>query len=171
MKRLIGIGMLSIAMMVGCTKKNSGDEILVGHFGSMTGNTATFGTSTEEGVKMAIDEINGKGGVKGKKLKLITVDTAGKPEGAAAAVTRLITQDKVMVLIGEVASGLSKAAAPIAQKYQIPMVSPASTNPIVTTFGDYIFRVCFIDPFQGLVMAKFATENLKAKTAAILRDV
>lgn len=170
MKKRLGLFLLAIPFMMGCTKKES-NEILIGQFNSLTGEIASFGTSTDEGIRMAIDEVNAKGGVKGKKIKLVTVDTGSKPEGAASAATRLITQDKVVALIGEVASSLSKAAAPIAQKNQIPMVSTASTNPAVTGFGDYIFRVCFIDPFQGLVMAKFATETLKAKNAAILRDV
>ncbi|MEK6774294.1 MAG: ABC transporter substrate-binding protein [Bdellovibrionota bacterium] len=154
---------------LGCTKNDN--MILVGEFGSLTGGQATFGISTNKGIKMALDEINEKGGVKGKKIKLITEDNQGKTEEAAASVTRLITQNKVIAIIGEVASGRSKAAAPIAQEHGIPMISPSSTNPDVTKIGDYIFRVCFIDPFQGFVMAKFATENLKAKKAAIMRSV
>ncbi len=152
-----------------CTKKQN--EILVGEYGSLTGSEATFGLSTNKGIRMAFDEVNEKGGVKGKKIKLITEDDQGKPEEAAQAVTRLITQNKVVALLGEVASGRSKAAAPIANKNKIPMITPASTNPDVTKLGEYIFRTCFIDPFQGLVMAKFAKENLGLKTAAILRDV
>lgn len=152
----------------GCTKKE--DVILVGEFGSLTGDNATFGISTNNGIKMAFDEINEKGGVKGKKIKLITEDDQGKNEEAAAAVTRLITQNKVVAILGEVASGRSKAAAPIAQQNKVPMISPSSTNPDVTKIGDYIFRVCFIDPFQGYVMAKFAVDNLKAKKAAIMRS-
>ena len=165
-------GALILAMfslVIGCTKKN--DEILVGAFGSLTGNEATFGLSTEKGIKMAFDEQNRMGGVKGKKLKLISLDDQGKPEEAAAVVTRLITQNNVIAVLGEVASSRSLAAAPIAQQNKIPMISPSSTNPKVTEIGDYIFRVCFIDPFQGTVMAKFANENLKAKKVAILRDV
>ncbi len=152
-----------------CTK--STNEILIGEYGSLSGNDATFGISTNKGVKMAVEEANAKGGVKGRKLKLITLDDQGKAEEAAQVVTQLITQKNVVAVIGEVASGRSKAAAPIAQKYQVPMISPSSTSPEVTKIGDYIFRVCFIDPFQGFVMAKFATENLKFKKIAILRDV
>lgn len=163
----LGLGL--ILALGGCTKKT--DEILVGEYGSLTGSEATFGQSTNMGIRLAFDEVNAKGGVKGKKIKLITLDNQGKPEEAAQAVTRLITQDKVVAVLGEVASGRSLAAAPIAQKYQVPMISPSSTNPKVTTIGDYIFRVCFLDPFQGTVMAKFALENLKAKKVAILRDV
>ncbi len=168
---------------IGCTRKSgqaaggvanekaSGNEILVGEFGSFTGSEATFGISTSNGVKMAFDEKNKAGGVKGKQLKLISLDNQGKAEEAASAVTRLITQNGVIAVLGEVASSRSLAAAPIAQQNKIPMISPSSTNPKVTEVGDYIFRVCFIDPFQGTVMAKFASENLKAKKVAILRDV
>lgn len=162
---------------VGCTKKQAADApaasdvIKVGEVGSMTGTEGTFGVSTHNGIELAIKQINSKGGVKGKKLELISMDDQGKPEEAATAVTKLITQNKVAAILGEVASSRSMAMAPIAQQYQIPMISPSSTNPKVTELGDYIFRVCFIDPFQGTVMAKFAAENLKLKKVAILRDV
>ncbi|MFN7824938.1 MAG: ABC transporter substrate-binding protein [Pseudobdellovibrionaceae bacterium] len=170
-KKLLSASLvLSFALTSGCTKKNS-NEIVVGHFGSMTGADATFGQSTDEGIRLAIDEVNAAGGVNGKKIKLITMDTQGKSEEAASVVTRLIEQEKVVAVLGEVASTRSLAAAPIAQAKKIPMITPSSTNPKVTEVGDYIFRVCFIDPFQGTVMAKFAVENLKAKKVAILREV
>ncbi len=169
MKKIL-ISLLSITVLLaGCTKNSN--EILVGEYDSLTGGEATFGLSSNKGVRLALDEVNAKGGVKGKKIKLITLDDQSKNEEAAAAVTRLITQNKVVAIIGGVASGRSKAAGPIAQQNKIPFVSPSSTNPDVTKIGDYIFRVCFIDPFQGFVMAKFTTENLKLKKAAILRDV
>ncbi len=165
-----------------CTKKDGAgtdaaapaaesSEILIGEVLSMTGAEATFGSSTSNGTKLAVEEANAAGGVKGKKIRVITLDNQGKPEEAAIAVTKLITQNKVQVILGEVASSRSLAMAPIAQNYKIPMVSPSSTNPKVTEVGDYIFRVCFIDPFQGQVMAKFALENLKLKKVAVLRDV
>lgn len=159
-----------------CTKKTdtagqSSDEILVGEFGSLTGSEATFGQMTNKGIALAVEEINAAGGVNGKKIKVITLDNQGKSEESVSAVTKLITQNKVVAVLGEVASSRSLAAAPIAQQYKIPMISPSSTNPKVTEVGDYIFRVCFIDPFQGTVMAKFAHETLKAKKVAILTDV
>lgn len=147
------------------------DTIKIGEVGSMTGSEATFGISTHEGIQLAIKEQNAKGGIKGKKLELISVDNQGKPEEAAIGTTKLITQDKVVAVLGEVSSSRSLAMAPIAQKNKIPMISPSSTNPKVTTIGDYIFRVCFIDPFQGSVMAKFASDTLKVKKVAVLRDV
>ncbi|MFN8845236.1 MAG: ABC transporter substrate-binding protein [Bdellovibrionales bacterium] len=164
---------LSLVTLVGCTKKT--DEILVGEFGTLTGSEATFGQSTNKGLRMAFDEINAAGGIKGKKIKLITYDNQGKNDESAAVVTRLITQDKVVAIIGEVASARTIAAAPIAQQYKVPMISPSSTNPKVTKDGeinrDYVFRICFIDPFQGAVMARFMIDNLKLKKVAILRDV
>lgn len=145
--------------------------IRIGEVASMTGSEATFGVSTHRGIEFAINEINAAGGINGKKLTLTTMDDQGKPDEAATAITKLITHNKVAAVIGEVASSRSLAMAPIAQNHKIPMISPSSTNPKVTEQGDYIFRVCFIDPFQGAVMAQFAHQNLKATKAAILRDL
>lgn len=156
--------------LASCTKKES-DTIEVGHFGSMTGADATFGQSTDEGIRLAFELQNAKGGVKGKKLVLHTEDNQGKDDETVTVVNRLIEQKKVIALLGEVASGRSRVAAPIAQNKKIPMITPSSTNPVVTEVGDYIFRTCFIDPFQGTVMAKFAHDNLKLKKVAILREV
>lgn len=147
------------------------DAIKIGEVGSMTGSEATFGISTHEGILLAVNQANAAGGINGKQLAVIALDDQGKPDEAATAVTKLITQDKVIAILGEVASSRSLAMAPIAQENKIPMITPSSTNPKVTEIGDHIFRVCFIDPFQGTVMAKFAHENLKAKKVAILRDV
>lgn len=171
-----------LVALVGCEKKSSttsgngggpsvsSETILIGEYGSMTGSEATFGQSTHKGIELAIEEINAAGGVKGKKLELRTYDDAGKQAEAATAVTRLITDDKVVAVLGEVASSLSLAGGDVAQKYGVPMVTPSSTNPRVTEIGDMIFRVCFIDPFQGYVMARFARENLKMDSVAILFD-
>ncbi|MCC6335309.1 MAG: ABC transporter substrate-binding protein [Myxococcales bacterium] len=144
--------------------------ILLGEVGSLTGSEAAFGVSTQNGIELALEEANAAGGVKGKKLAVRVYDDQSKPEEAAAATTRLITQDKVVAILGEVASSNSLAMAPIAQEAKVPMVSPSSTNPKVTEVGDYIFRVCFIDPFQGFVMARYAHEELKFKKVAILTD-
>jgi branched-chain amino acid transport system substrate-binding protein len=162
---------LSLGFIVSCQKRATDDtEIRIGEFGSMTGTEATFGISTHNGIQLVIDEVNEKGGVNGKKLRLIALDDQGKAEEAQLAVSRLVAQDKVHVILGEVASSRSLAAAPVAQRYKIPMISPSSTNPKVTEVGDFIFRVCFTDPFQGKVLAKFSAEDLKAKTAAVLVD-
>lgn len=146
----------------------SGTEIVVGHYASMTGSEATFGVSTDNGIKLAIAERNAAGGVKGRKIRLITYDDQGKGQEATTAVTRLITQDKVVAVLGEVASSRSIAGGQVAQRYGVPMITPSSTNPQVTAIGDMISRVCFLDPFQGYVCAKFAREDLKLSRAATL---
>ena len=178
MRRLSQVLLLaSLIVTFGCTKNSptstaeNSNEIRIGQFGSMTGGEATFGQSTDKGIRLAIDAKNAAGGIKGKKIKLITEDNQGKPEEAAAVVKKLITQDKVIAILGEVASTRSMAAAPIAQQFKIPMISPSSTNPAVTKGRDYVFRVCFIDPFQGPVMARFTKENLKLSKVAILKDL
>ncbi len=147
------------------------DELLVGVYGSLTGTTATFGISTRDGIAMATDEANQAGGVFGKKIRLIIEDDQGKPEEAQTVVTKLVNKDRVIAVLGEVASSRSLAAAPVCQQNRVPMITPSSTNPRVTQVGDFIFRVCFIDPFQGLVMAKFAANSLKIKNVAMLRDI
>lgn len=147
------------------------DDIRIGQYVSLTGTTATFGQSMNKGVTMAIDEANAGGGILGQKVKLITEDDQSKPEEAKIAAIKLIKQQRVVALLGEIASSRSLAAAPEAQRAGIPMVSPASTNPKVTQVGDYIFRTCFIDPFQGSTMAKFAHDTLKVNQVAILKDV
>ena len=170
-KRLMVVLFILLAGGVtSCGPKINPNEIRIGEYGSLTGAQATFGISTDNGIKLAVDEINGAGGINGKTLKLTAYDDQGDPAEAAVVVTKLITQDQVQVVLGEVASSLSLAAAPICQQNKIPMISPSSTNPKVTQVGDYVFRVCFIDPFQGQVMSDFAMKNLKAQTAAILRD-
>ena len=146
------------------------NALLLGVATSLTGGQATFGISTRNGIDLAIKEVNAAGGVNGKQLAMRVYDTQGKPEEAAQAVTRLITQDKVILILGDVASSNSLAMAEKAQAAGVPMITPSSTNPSVTEKGDYIFRVCFIDPFQGFVMAKFARENLKASKVAVLQD-
>jgi branched-chain amino acid transport system substrate-binding protein len=173
---LVGICALSLA--VACERKETAapagatGDIVIGMYGSLTGDGASFGQSSKEGTELAVEEINNKGGLLGgRKLRLLVEDDQSKPEEASSAVTKLITQNKVIAVLGEVASRRSLAAAPVAQKYQIPMITPSSTNERVTEVGDYIFRVCFIDPFQGEVLAKFAYNDLKARRVAILKDI
>jgi branched-chain amino acid transport system substrate-binding protein len=155
-----------------CKKKNNG--IVIGAYLSMTGGEAEFGISTRNGVQIAIDEINGRGGLLGQQLRLVVEDDRGDSTEAASAVTRLIDREGASVIIGEVASSLSLSGGRVAQRRRIPMVSPSSTNEDVTRVGDYIFRVCFIDPFQGAVMARFAKElqvaGAPVQKVAIFRD-
>jgi len=144
------------------------EPIKIGQFASITGKEASLGQSSNNGTMMAIDDLNAAGGVLGRPLLLVTEDTQSKPGETATVVKKLISRDKVIALLGEVASSRSLEAAPIAQAAKIPMISPASTNPKVTETGAYIFRTCFIDPFQGPVMARFARERLKAKRVALV---
>lgn len=169
-RALMAVILAAAATLPSC-KRSSGDEILIGEYGSLTGTTATFGQSTDHAIQMAFDEINAAGGLLGKKVKVIVEDDQSKPEEAATAVTKLINQNHVVAMLGEVSSSRSLAAAPICQANKVPMISPSSTNPRVTQVGDYIFRVCFIDPFQAEVGARIAWETLKLKKVAILSDV
>ncbi|MEO6246286.1 MAG: ABC transporter substrate-binding protein [Opitutaceae bacterium] len=163
---LIAAGLLLFAS---CAKQS--DAIKIGEYASLTGKEAGFGQTSHHGVVLAVEEINVAGGVLGKKLELAYEDNQTKAGESATAVKKLLSREKVIALIGEVASGRSLEAAPIAQAAKVPMIAPAATNPKVTETGDYIFRVCFIDPFQGTVMAKFALADLKAKRVAILSSV
>jgi branched-chain amino acid transport system substrate-binding protein len=144
--------------------------IRIGYFGDLSGPTFNFGKSASNGVLMAVDEINRAGGINGRKLDVVIEDDYGSPERAATLVSKLINENKVIAVIAGGASGSSLAAAPRAQAAKIPLISPSSTDPAVTRTGDFIFRVCFIDAFQGEVMARFATNMLKAKKAAIMVD-
>jgi branched-chain amino acid transport system substrate-binding protein len=169
---------LVCALVTGCKPKDgggsnggaSGDTIRVGEYGSLTGATSAFGKATDDGVRLAVEEINNAGGVNGKKIEIVgPEDTASIQQQGEVAVKRLLEKN-VVAVIGEVSSGISMAGGPVCQQAQIPMVSPSSTNEKVTQIGDYIFRVCFIDPFQGAVLAKFAKDTLKANTAAVMYD-
>jgi len=172
--------LLSLAFL-GCPPKTesggatgtdaAGGEIVIGEYGSMTGGQATFGVSTHNGIMLAVDEINVAGGVNGRKLKVLTEDDQSKAEEAANTVTKLISQNNVVAVLGEVASSSSLAAAPICQSNKVPMITPSSTNEKVTEVGDYIFRMCFIDSYQGEAMANYLAKDLNIKAAALLIDV
>lgn len=169
--RSLSLGLLGLlVILAGCGGKKASNEIVVGEFGSLTGAQSTFGTSDQTGIALAVDELNKAGGINGKKVNVISEDDAGQPDQALNVVKRLITQEGAVAILGEVASKNSIAAAPFCNSSKVPMISPSSTNPKVTQQGPYIFRVCFIDPFQGLVGAKFAYNTLKARRAAVLFD-
>ncbi len=178
-------GLVLSLSLTGCKDPNAGksadasgngstDTINVGQYASLTGETSTFGVESNAGIAFAVDELNAAGGIEvgGKKMlvKVETQDDQSKADEAKTIAVKFASDSKIVAVIGEVASSRSKTAAPEFQRAGIPMISPSSTNPDVTKVGDYIFRVCFIDPFQGYVMAKFATEELKLKKVAILRD-
>ena len=154
----------------GGTASAAKQPIRVGHYASLTGDTATFGQSADRGIRMAVEEVNAAGGVLGRPIEVITEDDRSVTEEARTAAQKLIQRDEVVALLGEVASSRSLAAGPEAQRAGIPMISPASTNPKVTEVGDHVFRTCFIDPFQGAVMARFAFDDLHARRIAVLFD-
>jgi branched-chain amino acid transport system substrate-binding protein len=164
---------------VGCNKSGGGNsgDIRIGHVASLNGDTATFGVSAEEGIRLALDEVNAKGGALGRKIVIQTEDDRSLPDEAKTAANKLITRDKSVALLGEIASSRSIAMAPVAEDSQIPMLSPGSTNPKLTVdpdtgkVRDYVFRACFIDPFQGTAVANFAMNDLKMKRLAILFPV
>lgn len=162
----LAAGGIALAAGLGFARRAE-DTIKIGHYGSMTGQEATFGVSTDNGIKLAVKEINDAGGINGKKLEVITYDTKSDSKEAGNCVTRLITSEKVVAVLGEVASGLSLAGGAVCQERGVPMISPSSTNPKVTAGRDYVFRVCFIDPFQGYAGAKFAKDSGFAKVAVL----
>lgn len=170
LRNLVPAILVAAIGILACGGERSAGTIAVGHFGSLTGSEATFGQSTARGIRLAVKEVNRTGGIKGKIVELKSYDDRGNTQEAGTAVTRLITSDKVVAILGENTSSLSLAGGRVAQQYGVPMISPSSTNPAVTELGDKIFRVCFLDPFQGWVQAKFAREFLEARTAAILYD-
>lgn len=150
---------------------HAADPIKIGHYGSLTGKDAAFGVATRKGILLAVDEINAKGGVLGRPLQYVVEDTQSKQGEPSTAVKKLLSRDKVAVVLGANASADSREAAPLCQNAKIPMMAISSTDPKVTELGTYIFRICFIDPFQGAVLAKFARTSLKAERVAILTAV
>lgn len=155
----------------GAAVKDGGKgPIVIGHYASLTGSEASFGRSDDLGLTLAVEERNARGGIHGRPIQVITLDDASKAQEAGTAVTRLITEYHVVAIVGEVSSSLSLAGGAVAQSYRVPMVVPSSTNESVTQIGSMISRVCFIDGFQGYVVAKFAHDNLKATRVGILYD-
>ncbi len=171
MKRILIASIVIASLLSACNPQGGGgNKVRIGVFMSTTGSTANFGISSVNGIKMAADEINAAGGINGKQVELLVQDDRSDASEAATIVTKFVTQDQVNAVIGEVASSRSIAAAPIAQNAKIPMLTPSSTNPEVTKKGDFIFRSCFIDPYQGAAIAQFAAKTLGAKSAAIMVD-
>lgn len=171
---LVGVTMLG-SLVAGCgSATTNSKEIKIGANFEMTGGIANFGNQTVNGIKLAIKEANANGGVLGKQLTLVVADNKSEPSEAANAITKLITQDKVKVVLGPVASSNVMATTQIAQDNKIPVITATATNPKVTVDNgqvkSQVFRACFIDPFQGTVMANFASKSMKAKTAAIYID-
>lgn len=175
---LIALIAVTFVGLAGCKDKGneagSGgvteDSVKLGLFVSTTGGIATFGLDTKNGVDLAVEEINAAGGINGKKIDLRFQDTASKPEEGGSAAEKLATQENVLVAMGAVASSVSLNAAPVFERNGIPMISPSSTNPTVTQQGKNIFRICYLDDFQGGACAVFAYKDMKARKAAILAN-
>lgn len=163
----------AVLLLAGCGPREAAptQSIKIGNYAAITGKDGTFGDSSTKATRLAVDEINAAGGVLGLPLELVVEDTQSKPGEASTAVKKLITRDRVVALIGEVTSSRSLEGAGVAQAFKIPMLTPSATNPSVTATGDYIFRACFIDPFQGSVLATFAREKLKSQRAALLTSI
>jgi branched-chain amino acid transport system substrate-binding protein len=159
-----------LLFLTGCKPGNTSgsDTIKIGNYAAISGKDGAYGDSSTKAVRLAIDEINAAGGVLGKQIELVVEDTQSKPGEAATVAKKLISRDRVVALIGEVTSGRSLEGAGVAQAFKIPMLTPSATNPAVTATGNYIFRACFIDPFQGAVLATFARDKLAARRAALL---
>ena len=167
---LICLAILTSACKPRSPINQSSNLVKVGEFVSLTGATADVGISAHNGATLAVEDANGAGGIADKKVVLVSEDNRSLQGESSTIVRKLIFQDKVVGLIGEIVSSRSLEAAPIAQQNKVPMISPASTAPKLTEVGDYIFRVCFIDPFQGSVLSKFALSK-GWKKVALLTDV
>jgi branched-chain amino acid transport system substrate-binding protein len=161
------------AGLFGVSEPGAGDDgsFRLGGVAPLTGEAAFFGISSRNATELAVKEWNKKGGVLGRQVRLTYADDRGDPAEAAAVYARLIQQDRVSAIVGTVMSKCSLAGAPICQNTQVPMIATTSTNPRVTQVGDYVFRACFIDPYQGTLGAMFSFSRLKARRAACLFDV
>jgi branched-chain amino acid transport system substrate-binding protein len=171
----VGFAVVLVLAMVLSACGATGGTLKVAVIAPMSGDAATFGQSTKEGVELAVKEWNAKGGVLGQKIELIVADGRCDPQEARNAANKVITQDKVKFILGEVCSSASIPVSEVANANKVVQISPTSTNPKVTVdekgvVKPFTFRACFIDPFQGTVMANFASKTLNAKTAAVLLD-
>lgn len=182
MKRFAKTGYLLVlligmaGLVAGCSDGAGKGDIKIGMVYELTGSTASYGTSAANGAKLAFKEVNAAGGVLGKQLQIITADNKGEPSESANAMTKVITQDRVVAVTGFTVSSCGIAGSVVAEDNKIPFVAAATVNPKVTMdertgkVKNYTFRACFIDSFQGTVAANFALTSLKAKNAAILVD-
>jgi branched-chain amino acid transport system substrate-binding protein len=183
--RLLALS-LACALVVGCggggggagqptptpggeTPKPEG-KVRIGAFMSLTGDTGQYGISASNGVTLAVEEANAKGGVGGRRVELVLQDTRSDTGETVRVVERLVNEVRVHALLGEIVSSRSLAAAPVAQRTGVPMLTPSSTSPEITAVGDYVFRSCYADPFQGAAIARFAAQSLKARRGALLLD-
>ena len=170
------VSLIGLFLLAGCgPTEETVSQIKVGVIAPLTGSIPAVGQSTKNAAELAVKEINDAGGldVGGQKTEIVLFieDNEDKEESAVSAAQKLINQNNVVAIIGPQASRNAIPASTIAENARIPMISPWSTNPETTAGKKYVFRVAFIDPFQGRVMARFAIEELEAKEAAVLYDV
>lgn len=171
---LVAMGVLTVSL-AGCGGKEE-NVVKIGANLEMTGTNATFGESATNGAKLAIKQVNDKGGVLGKQVSLVVADNKSEAAEAANAMQKLITQDKVVAIIAPIASSSVIAGAQVNQDGKVLAISPTASNPKVTVDPDtgktreFLFRAAFIDPFQGSLMANFAAKSLHATTAALYID-
>src|SRR5574344_1769818 len=154
----------------GCSKK-SNDTVKIGGIFPLSGSVAVYGVECKNGIDLAIEEINAAGGISGKQIVLVSEDDEGNPDKTVNAFKKLTTKDGVKIIIGSLTSGCTQSITTLSQAGKIIQIAPAATAPAITDAGNYVFRACFIDPFQGTVGGKFAAETLGSKKAAILYDV
>ena len=162
---------LTLAPALATASTGAAATIKIGEVDPLTGGVSQFGIGCHQGFVLAFEQVDAEGGILGQKVELVTEDDQSKPGQSATAVRKLITQDKVIAILGDATSSATLEAAPIAQSDKIPMLTPTATNPRITQVGDFIFRVCFLDEFQGRVLARFAREKLKAQKIFTLTDV
>lgn len=175
-KLLSGIlaSVMAVTLLAGCgsssnTTSSDGDTIKIGAIGPLTGDASTYGISVKNGAELLQEEINNAGGINGKKVEFIFEDDQNKNDSAKQAFNKLVDKDQVCAILGGVTSGPTLSIAPDATSKGIPMITPTGTEPTITKVGgDYMFRGCFVDSFQGEILAKYATDTLKKKTAAVL---
>ncbi|MBV9998659.1 MAG: ABC transporter substrate-binding protein [Verrucomicrobia bacterium] len=146
-------------------------QVKVGAVSCLTGELSTFGVSSIQGARLAADALNGEGGVLGQKLELLVEDNGSKAGEAATIARKLLTQDHVAAILGDLTSSATMEAAPLAQAAGVPLLTPTATGEEITRIGEYIFRSCFLNSFSGQVMARFALDRLRATRAVVLTDV
>ncbi|HAC31189.1 MAG: ABC transporter substrate-binding protein [Treponema sp.] len=172
MKKIVGALSLAMAglLVLGCSGKSE-DVIKVGSIGPLSGPVAVYGVECKNGIELAVEEINAAGGVNGKMLKIVAEDDEGNPEKSVSAYKKLTTKDGIKLVIGSLTSGCTQAITQLAQAQKVLQIAPAATAPAITDAGNFIFRTCFIDPFQGTVGGKFSYETLGSRKAAVLYDI
>ena len=168
--KAIAFAMTGLLAFTSCGEKKA-DTIKIGSIGPLSGAVAVYGVECKNGIELAVEEINAAGGINGKKIELICEDDEGNPEKSVNAYKKLVTKDGVKFIVGSLTSGCTMAVTSLAQAQKVLMIAPAATAPAITDAGDFVFRACFIDPFQGTVGAKFVSETLGSKNAAVLYDI